>query len=302
MGNPPKHRAFCFTHNNYTEHDVSNYKKPERLNWDGMVFGHEIGEKTGTPHLQGFVWTAEPRTLQQMKRKMPGAAVFIPGKKKGPDHHIIDDGKTGFGYCLKEHDPRYVLEGSFPTEEEFQAQCPAGHGARTDLLECKRKIDEGTFVDDLMGDDQHFESYARHSKFFAQYQSYKRRRTQFSPPEVIVYCGKTGNNKTRRAWEKEEYGSDFWAWNPGMGEWFDGYSGQKAVLFDEYRGNFKYGFLLSILDGYPMQVQVKCGMVHWSPERIYITSPTPPQEWYPNLAADDKIQQLIRRITTVHHI
>jgi hypothetical protein len=48
-------------------------------------------------------------------------------------------------------------------------------------------------------------------------------------------------------------------------------------------------------------VQVKGGSVHWSPKEIYITSPVPPEEWYPNLAANDKIAQLMRRISKVTH-
>ena len=57
------------------------------------------------------------------------------------------------------------------------------------------------------------------------------------------------------------------------------------------------------LAGIPAQgtrVQFKGGMVHWSPTHIYITSPLHPAEWYPNLAANDKIGQLLRRFTAIH--
>jgi len=82
-----------------------------------------------------------------------------------------------------------------------------------------------------------------------------------------------------------------------MDKWFDGYNGQKVVLFDEFRGQLPLGQMLELLDGYPcLRVQVKNGTVHWSPEEIYLTSPMHPRDWYPNVTNQDKIDQLLRRI------
>ena len=289
-----KHQGFCFTHNNYTEDDVSRIQSYDWIQF--LAMGRELAPTTGTPHLQGFMWLLEPRTPQQLKRKLPGTVVLVPGKNKGVDYHVHDDGKTGFGYCFKEHQPGWVLQGIPPSNDDFVKQAPKGQGARSDLLEVKKKIDEGVLADNLMGDDEHFGTFARHRKFFQEYQSFKRRRTEFSKPTVIVRVGATGCNKTRWVFEQEEL-DELYVTGPENKEWFDGYCGQDAVLFEEYRGQFPYGMLLRLLDGYPgIRVQVKCGFVHWSPKRIYITSPQRPEEWYPNLAAADKVDQLLRRI------
>jgi len=91
-----------------------------------------------------------------------------------------------------------------------------------------------------------------------------------------------------------EEAPDAWVRTPDHGAWFDGYVGQDDVIFEEFRGDIKFGQLLMLLDRYKMQVPVKGGFVNWCPKRIFITSPKPPQEWYMNI--EDK-RQLYRRIT-----
>lgn len=63
--------------------------------------------------------------------------------------------------------------------------------------------------------------------------------------------------------------------------WFDGYDGQKAVLFDEMGpGVMHWNMLKRLLDRYPMQVPVKGGSVHWNPEVIILTSNCWLELWY----------------------
>jgi len=256
-----------------------------------LIMGKEIAPSTGTPHIQGFMWTTSPCTLQQVKKKFKGAWIACPGKDKGPDHWVE--------YCSKEDVDATIL-GVAPTQEEFLAQIPKGQGARTDLLDIKKKIDEGVPCESLMGHDTHFGAFASHRKYFHEYQSYKRRRIEFSKPSVHVIYGKSGSNKTRSVYDSETDLEELHVWEPHHNQWFDGYHGQDAVLFDEFRGQLPYGMLLCLLDGYPSRkVQTKGGMVHWSPKRIYLTSPFHPAEWYPNLAAADKIDQLLRRIDEI---
>lgn len=179
-----KHQGFCGTWNNYTESDIQKLRDCQDIAF--LACGRELAPTTSTPHLQFFFWTGVPRTPQQIKRKLPGAAIFVPGAKKGVDYHVNDDGETGFGYCFKEHQPGWILEGVPPSAKEFEAQAPKGKGARTDLLSVKKKIDEGISCESLMGSEDHFGTFAAHRKYFAEYQSYKRRRTSYKQPEVIA--------------------------------------------------------------------------------------------------------------------
>jgi hypothetical protein len=249
-----------------------------------------------TPHLQGFFWLSEPSTLQHVKRKFKGSWPAVPGVEKGPEYW-----KT---YCSKQ-DVEMLELGVQPSEDEFKAQTPKGQGKRTDLLDVKRKIDAGASCQDLQEDDDHFGTFAAHSKFFHSYQAAKRRRKGYCPPKIHVFFGPTGTNKSRRVWEKYDYDtSKLFKLSPDMvssnNTWWDGYAGHEAVLIEEMRpGHMKYNSLLDITDAYPTKVQVKGCSVDWSPTHIYITSPVSPYEWFPNLTANDKLDQLLRRITTI---
>ena len=114
-------------------------------------------------------------------------------------------------------------------------------------------------------------------------------------PEVTVIVGSTGSGKTRRA---REMLTDYWMWNPQMNQWFDMYEGQKHVIFDEFRGQFPLGMTLSLLDRYECKVQYKGGCMEFVANKIVITSPKHPSEWYESIGSD-KIDQLMRRITEI---
>lgn len=295
MPEATRYQGFCFTHNNWTQKDWDRYVGMyEKSLVTHLIIGKECGEKTHTEHLQGWFWTTTPQTLQNMKKKCPRGVVFVPGKLKGPDHWRT--------YCSKQ-DKDMVELGIPPTEEAFLAQCAKGRGARTDLLEIKEKIDNGVNCTNLIGESDHFATFAVHEKFFHRYQAHKRRRLTFEKPTVIVYYGETGANKTRRVYDQVVL-DEFYCWQPGNGPWFDGYLGQDTVLFDEFRGQLPFGTMLSLLDGYPgRKVPVKGSFVDWSPKNIFITSPLHPRDWYPDHFnnAKDSYSQLKRRIDRIEH-
>lgn len=184
-----------------------------------------------------------------------------------------------------------------PTEQEFLEQCPKGMGSRTDLLAIKKKIDEGIDCGQLIESEEHFASFLVHEKNFRRYQAHKRRKLEKRFPVIHVRYGGTGGNKTGFVFDNHSW-DEIYKWAPQNGTWFDGYCGQKVVIFDEFRGQLPWGMLLDICDQYPTQVQCKGYMVDWAPEIIYFTSPVHWHEWYKDLSANDKISQFQRRIDT----
>lgn len=70
-----KTRHFLFTHNNYTPLDVERYQK---LECSYIIFGYEVAPTTGTPHLQGYFYVLNPRTLSGVIKSLPGAHITIP--------------------------------------------------------------------------------------------------------------------------------------------------------------------------------------------------------------------------------
>ena len=64
-------------------------------------------------------------------------------------------------------------------------------------------------------------------------------------PIVKVFFGVYGSSKTRDA--VDTFGDeDYYMWGPEQGKW-DGYSGAKKVIVDEFRGQVPLGYITSFL-------------------------------------------------------
>lgn len=113
---------------------------------------------------------------------------------------------------------------------------------------------------------------------------------------VDVFWGATGLGKSRRAWA--EAGLDAYPKDPRSKFW-DGYSGQKHVVIDEFRGGIDVAHLLRWLDRYPVIVEIKGSSTCLVAEHIWITSNISPSDWYENLDDDTK-RALLRRLNVIH--
>jgi hypothetical protein len=112
-------------------------------------------------------------------------------------------------------------------------------------------------------------------------------------PIVHWYWGATGSGKSRLA--SELAGVDAY-WKP-QGKWWDGYTGQSNVILDDFRADwFSYGYMLRLLDRYPLKVEVKGSYVEFVATHIYITSHMNPTECF---ATWEDVAQLLRRLHTV---
>jgi len=109
---------------------------------------------------------------------------------------------------------------------------------------------------------------------------------------AFVFWGRTGTGKSKRAWE--EAGMDAYAKNPRSKFW-DGYTGQRHVVIDEFRGAIDIAHLLVWLDRYPVCVETKGSGYPLCAETIWITSNLPPWMWYPELDAGTR-EALERRL------
>nr|QKV51207.1 putative replication associated protein [Crucivirus sp.] len=144
--NRRKFRRFRWTHNNYTAEDIARYSKPDKLHeWiDYITFSYEIGEKCGTPHLQGYIEFDRMQTIAQACDKMePGK-----GKAKTSVPHGVRlmqadaNRQANIVYVRKGRtkDPIYVDEAGNPLIFEWQkegAQRTRGAGTGKEAWEAK---------------------------------------------------------------------------------------------------------------------------------------------------------------------
>lgn len=122
---------------------------------------------------------------------------------------------------------------------------------------------------------------------------------------ILWFKGATGEHKTRTAVEiaARYFDNDYWMSNDTL-KWFDGYHGQRVAIIDDFRKTMltDWSYLLRLLDGYSLCVQIKGGFEIWKPEVIIITSPGSPEEAFQWINKNgeteewDKQEQLTRRL------
>lgn len=281
-----KYRNWCFTLFHTEEDDIQ--KLIENLEETKFyIFQLEEGEKENHRHLQGYVEFKNARRLDSVKKKIGFVDVHVE-RAKGNKQQNIE-------YCTKS---KGRIKGPWEHGDR------GGQGTRTDLLKFKdgimkqvieRKVDMCNLVDEFPS------QMIKYHKFAQWYTGELLKKTLGCMPyvakKVFVLWGEPGTGKTRRVYETFPMEK---VWRnialSGSSIWFDGYYGQKIVLFDEYDGEIPIQTFLQLLDGYPVTVQVKGGITVWNPEYIIITSQKPSHMWYKDESLLRK-QALLRRIT-----
>lgn len=260
-----KSRGWVLTVNNISDDELELLKSKIRTKENVHYFcGQlEVGE-SGTRHLQAYVEFRGPLGLTAVCKLFPRC------------HAEVREGtpQQARTYCSKEES---AVPGTFFEFGELPQKANSRQGARGDLDAVRAAISGGSSVRSII--EQFPVTYARYPRFvercLIEYTAHRSWKT-----EVRVYVGPTGCGKTSSALEEFP---DLW-FKPD-GAWFDGYSGQPNVIFDDFHGGRDCGiswpFMLRLLDRYRMVVPVKGSFVNWVPKLIIITSNYSPEQWYP---------------------
>lgn len=243
-------RNACFTVNNYSDADIELLRalsKDARVKY--LVFGKEVAPSTGTPHLQGYVSFTGQVSFSNVK-DMIGHTAHIEPAKGSPAQNRT--------YCSK--------GGDF---EEY-GQVPKGRGKPA--LKCSDilKSLQTESVLSLAEKDM----IALHQLRQVQQLATLASDTIMREIKVYIHIGPAGTGKTYGVWKKGD------VYSKPIGPWWDGYTGQKVLLLDDYYGYLPYSELLRVLDVYPYRVPVKGGYVHAKWTEVHITSNRFPHEWY----------------------
>jgi len=120
--------------------------------------------------------------------------------------------------------------------------------------------------------------------------------------EVFLYWGASGTGKTRKA-QAENPG----AYHKNNTEWWNGYTDQTCVVFDDFFGQQKYSDMQLWLEGYVTNLQVKGSPLAHHPywTKVIITSNRPIWEWWAGIAtkmSEDERLSIFRRVPAKNRI
>lgn len=263
-------KRWCYTLNNYDPDDALVFLGTPCTY---HIMGKEMST-TGTPHLQGYIIFEVNKRLSGVKKVHPSA------------HWEIAKGTTedNFKYCSKEND--YQEVGTKPKSKE---QLGLEEKERWKLILHHAK--EGTLEDH--DPKVYYQTYATAEKLAARYAKPKA-----LPKTVNVFYGATGTGKSYDAWQQAG-SDDTFIKDPRSRFWY-GYSGQKNMIIDEFRGGIDIAHMLRWLDHYPLMVEIKNGSLSCNVENIWITSNLHPRDWYPDIDEETKLA-LIRRIKVTRY-
>lgn len=269
-----RHRAYCFTINNYTSSDrfaVEMLMKKAKYG----ICGDEIGEDKKTPHLQCYIHLENDLSFTAIKKFIPRANIRAAN---GSD-------LQNFQYCSK--DGKYKEWG----------EKSEGQGKRNDIKEIADLIRSHQItIEDIMFDypDMYLKYSRSFEKMFNAVQPHRETK-----PEVYWRWGLAGTGKTK--WVIQKHGPSHVYIKDGS-NWWDGYHQQDVILIDDFapptRDNGDFRQFLRLLDRNRFQGQVKGGFVNINSPYIFITCEFPPEHFW----ADNMLAQVLRRITSVEEI
>ena len=259
-------RAWC-----YTSFEGSIADRIFEAGASYVIQGKEYAPDTGRKHWQGYCYFDAARSLKSMK-KICGSAHLEASKGSA---------KANIKYCSKDGN---VLELGEPPCQ----------GKRTDL---ETLVDHFKDGGDIKGAIELAPGTA-----IRNWTNLCKLETLFAVKrnwimDVRIYWGAPGCGKTRSVWD--EFGVDNVYAKP-KSKWWDGYVGQPVVLIDDFDPMFThdcaFDYYLTLLDRYPMYIEVKGGTMSFRSKIIIFTSNFDPKIWF---EGRENKNAFFRRVTQI---
>jgi len=254
-----RHRSFWFVLNNYTEDEVEQWKNVEAR---FIQFGKEIAPTTNTPHLQGYIYFSNAKTLAACIK-----FVKIPRTKFG-----ICNGDVASNIKYTGKDKDVFTKGDPPIDQEEKGARGAEFWTQQRLAAREGRIDD-------IHPEIRFNKFELIKKHRREYLS--QQPLEHVTTEHLWFFGKPRTGKSRKAREltgEKHYDKDF-------SKWWDEYEQQEIVLIEDIDTSHAW-MLLNLkrwADRYPFPAEQKgLGKIQIRPKQIIVTSNFSIIEIWPN--------------------
>lgn len=251
---------FCFTDfkNSRIDYAKIYFRNKDKIRF--LYTGTEICPSTGKFHQQSYIQMfvqCRATAIQDMF----DCKFHIEKCRGSPEENV--------GYCGKDEDIR------------MWGKMSKGQGHRSDLDSIKDDLKEGADLYEIM--DNYTSNFIRYYGGIMKMKSLidKKQRRVWRDIEVTSLTGKAGEGKSSHVYKKHGYENVFTIDQKMMKTDFWGsYDGEKVLLIDDFNGWIQYAYLLRILDGHPLHINIKNGNTFANWDKVYITSNVKPGEWY----------------------
>ena len=261
-------RPWVFTLNNYTDEEVQSLldmtDQTERI-----FVGYEIAPTTGTPHLQGYVYFKNAKTMSAVKKALGSERYWLAIAKGTP--------WEGYVYALKDGTP-LLCHGEIP-EEEYTSS-----GGTWETIQ--EMVKEGFTYLEIV---DRFPNVAIQQgtaiqKYIIEVQNAK---AGWRDVKTTYLSGVTGVGKTRSIMEAYGYRNVYrvtrYPKRGGEMKGFDQYNGEPVIIFEEFRNSMPVEEMLNLLDGYPIRLPCRYADRMGMFTRVFIVTNWDFEMQYPNI-------------------
>lgn len=286
-----KKTCYVFTYNNYTEEGTEKLKTWLTEKTKYAVFGREVGE-AGTPHLQGYFSLKTQKSTKTIQNELSLLEInlWLNYAKGNPAQNRE--------YCSKQ-DANFWEHGEITV---------AGRGQRTELLDVVDTMQQpgGATAEALI--EKHPVEMIKYFNNIMRVNNILRKKhlPEFRDITVTVYYGEGGTGKTSKAiCDAKAVGLSYYILSPpnNQNQWYDNYTGEGALILDDFYGWLPPHDLYRVLDRYKLMIPIK-GSHEWALwTHVWITSNVPPDRFYkPETMAKLDPTAYNRRIHNIYYL
>lgn len=266
-----RYRGWCFTLNNWTDIEEGEISIAD---CQYLVYGKEIGEQ-GTPHLQGYIYFKNKKSLRQLKELVSQRAHFEAAKGTGEENRT---------YCTKQGD--FYERGECPASPKDKGEMEKERWEGI-LSEAREKGEVS---------DPKVQYYTGKIAKWHYEQHRKKQKLEITDRKMLWFYGDTRTGKSTKALELYPD-----AYLKECNRWWCDYEGEEAVIIEDFdiRDEHLIRYMKLWCDRLPFAAEIKGGRIKIRPKVIIVTSNYHPNEIW---TRKQDIEPILERFEVTHFV